>query len=389
MTEQIKAMREARAKLVADAQVLIPQGKTPMTAEIRTKFNRMMTEAEESLRTITGLEQIERETRAANARGAHNPKPGVNTENREALRNWARYGTPMENRAAISTGSTSGVAVINQDMFPEVVQAQKSYAGVANIVRQWHTDTGMPAKTPFVNDTGNLAADITDGSASSELEPPITSTISNVDEFDSGYSLVTVAELEDADYDIEALLRDLLLKRIYRGLAAKLVSGSTNIASVITTATNAPTSSAATTVVWSDLTNLIEQLDPAYLSAGAGARFVMNLQTKMALAATTDSLGRPLYCASAGSEQFDSILGYPIQLSVAHPNMASGAVGAIQFGNFEQGYVLRSVSDIHLFRLTERFLPDYGSYAFLCKARFGGFATNAGTNPVVNLVNHA
>jgi HK97 family phage major capsid protein len=386
MTEQIKAMREARAKLVADAQALIPKGTTPMTAEVRTKFNRMMTDAEESLRTIQGMESIERETRAANARGAFNSKPGVNTENREALRNWARYGTPMENRAAISTGSTSGVAVINQDMFPEVVQAQKSYAGVANIVRQWHTDTGMPAKTPFVNDTGNVAADITDGSASSELEPPITSTISNVDEFDSGYSLVTVAELEDADYDIEALLRDLLLRRIYRGLAAKLVAGSTNITSVITSATNAPASSAATTVVWSDLTNLIEQLDPSYLP---GAKFVMNQSTKMALAAMTDSLGRPLFTASAGSEQFDSILGYPIQLSVAHPNMGSGVVGSIQFGNWESGYCLRSVSDIHLFRLTERFLPDYGSYAFLAKARYGGFALSAGVPPVYNLVNHA
>jgi len=386
MTEQIKAMREARAKLVADAQALIPKGTTPMTAEVRTKFNRMMTDAEESLRTIQGMESIERETRAANARGAFNSKPGVNTENREALRNWARYGTPMENRAAISTGSTSGVAVINQDMFPEVVQAQKSYAGVANIVRQWHTDTGMPAKTPFVNDAGNVAADITDGSASSELEPPITSTISNVDEFDSGYSLVTVAELEDADYDIEALLRDLLLRRIYRGLAAKLVAGSTNITSVITSATNAPASSAATTVVWSDLTNLIEQLDPSYLP---GAKFVMNQSTKMALAAMTDSLGRPLFTASAGSEQFDSILGYPIQLSVAHPNMGSGVVGSIQFGNWESGYCLRSVSDIHLFRLTERFLPDYGSYAFLAKARYGGFALSAGVPPVYNLVNHA
>lgn len=388
MTEQIKALRETRARLIAEAQALIPKGNAEMSKEVRDKFDRIFKDAESLKSTIDGLEQIERETRATNARAAHNPKPqnGQIAENREALRSFLRYGTPIETRAAISTGSTSGVAVLNQAMYSEIVEAQKAYAGLSTVLKPWHTDTGLPAKIPFVNDTTNEAADITDGAASTEVETPITASISNVDEFDSGYVLITVAELEDANYDIETLIRNLLMKRIYRALAQKLVTGSTNIQSVITTATNAATSSAPTAVTWEDLTSLIGSVDEAYQP---NAKFVMNLQTKMTLASMTDTLGRPIFTASAGAEQFDSILGKPIVVSPYHPNMGSGVVGAIQYGDFVQGYTLRDVTDIHLFRLTERWLPDYGSYGFLAKARFGGFATNAGTNPVYNLVNHA
>jgi HK97 family phage major capsid protein len=237
-----------------------------------------------------------------------------------------------------------------------------------------------------VNDTANEATEGQDAVASTEVEPPITSTLSYVDDFDSGYSLITVAELQDSNYDVESFVSQKLMQRIYRKLSAALVAGSTNIQSVITTATNAASSSAQTSVTWADLTALMANLDEAYQ---AGASFAMNQTTKFALAAMVDTLGRPIFTASAGAEQFDSILGKPIHVSVNHPNMGAGVVGAIQYGAWDQAYCLRSVADMHLFRLTERFLPDYSSYAYLVKARFGGFALNAGTNPVYNLVNHA
>jgi HK97 family phage major capsid protein len=388
MTEQIRSLRQSRAALVSEAQKLIPTGNAQMSTEVRTKFNKIMTDAEGMLQTINGLETIERENRAAAARGAHNPRPqnGATGENREALRSWMRFGTEMRaNPLSTATGS-SGLAVLSTTMYPEILEAQKSWGELSTILRPWHTDNGLVVRVPTANDTTNLAGDVTDGAASTEVEPPLTSFLSQVDEFDSGYVLVTVAELEDSNYPLEPFIRDLLMKRIYRSLASKLVTGGTNIQSVITTATNAPTSSSATAVTWADICALIEQVDPAYLP---GARFVMNQSTKMLLASVTDSLGRPIYTASPGSDQFDTILGYPITISQAHPNVASGAVGAIQFGNFTQGYTLRDVTDIHLFALRERWLPDFSSFGYLAKARFGGFATNAGTNPVYNLVNHS
>jgi len=383
-TDQIKALREQRARLIAEAQKLIPTTNVAMGKEIRTKFDAMIADSDTLRTTIANLEQIDAEQRSTLARAANNPRPGQHADNsvKADIRAWMRG----ETRAAIATGSTPGTYVINQDMYPEIVEAQKSWGALSTILKPFHTETGVPVRVPMSSDVANSASDITDGAASTEVEVPLTGFISQVDDFDSGYVLVTVAELEDASYDVDNFVRSQLLKRVYRALAQKLVTGGTNIQSVITTATNSATvSSSATAVTYLDLVALMSNLDPAYLP---GSKFVMNQTVRNSLLTQLDTLGRPLFVPSVQGA-FDQILGYDVVISQAHPNLGSSVVGAVQFGNFQEGYTLRDVSNVMMFRLVERWLPDYGAYGFLAKARFGGFATNAGTNPVYNLVNHA
>ncbi|HEX3659948.1 MAG TPA: phage major capsid protein [Acidobacteriaceae bacterium] len=385
MIDQIKALREQRARLIADAQALIPAGNKAMNAEQRGKFDRMIADAQVLKGTIDNLETLDAEQRSQTARAANNPRPGQHAEStaKSNLRDFMRTG---ERRAAISTGSTSGGYLLNQEMYPEIVEAQKMFAGLSLALKPWHTDTGIPVKVPMSNDTANLASDITDGAASTEVEVPLTGFISQVDDFDSGYVLVTVAELEDANYDVEAFVRNRLSKRIYRALAQKLVTGGTNIQSVITSATAGNTSAAPTTVGYADLVGLYSQLDPAYLP---NAKWVMNQGTRNSLLSIMDNYGRPLFVPSVNKDELDTILGHPVVISPYHPVMAAGVAGCVQFGDFSEGFTLRDVSNMMLFRLVERWLPDYGSYGFLAKARFGAFATNAGTNPVYNLIQHA
>jgi HK97 family phage major capsid protein len=268
------------------------------------------------------------------------------------------------------------------------VTAQKAYAGIASYLQQWETPSGLPAKIPYVADVTNEASDIADGGASAEVEPTITSGLTYVDTLDSGYILVSPLELQDSEFPLESYIEQRLLERVYRKLSAALISGGTNIASVLTMAASAPASSAQTSVAWSDLTNLMAQVDEIYQD---GAVFTMNQNSKFMLAAMVDTLGRPLMTASAGAEQFDSILGKKIVVDPNRPNMGAGTVGAIGYGNYGKAACLRTVSDMHLFRLTERFLIEDGAYALLIKARFGNFATGANTspNPIVNLVNHS
>lgn len=70
-----------------------------------------------------------------------------------------------------------------------------------------------------------------------------------------------------------------------------------------------------------------------------------------------------------------------------HANIAATNV-AVQFGSLTDGYVLRTAGDVSILRLNERY-ADSGEVGFIGYHRNSGFATDAGTHPIINLTQHA
>jgi HK97 family phage major capsid protein len=81
-------------------------------------------------------------------------------------------------------------------------------------------------------------------------------------------------------------------------------------------------------------------------------------------------------------------LARPVIISQYHPTLASTVVGAVQFGSLTDDYVLRTAGDVSILRLNERY-ADMGEVGFIGYHRNQGFATDAGTHPILNLTQHA
>lgn len=110
---------------------------------------------------------------------------------------------------------------------------------------------------------------------------------------------------------------------------------------------------------------------------------MMNSTTRGQILGLTDNYGRPLFVPSVNTHNLDRILGLPVVVSQAHPNVGSGVKGAIQFGSLKDAYTLRSAGDVSILRLNERY-ADTGQVAFIGYHRNSGFATPVGA-PIINL----
>jgi HK97 family phage major capsid protein len=377
----IADLREKRNRVLVDANTLM-QAET-VTAEIRTQFDIAMTEVD----TIDGdIKRLERSAPAEAAQRTTRPAPGAAEDNKAEVRsnflNYMRTGK-IENRDLL-TINAAGAATIPQAFYPEIIAAQKAWGGIVNVVKNFNSDSGAPMKISLANDTANMLAPVTEGTASSEVDPTITSVISSTDELRTGIVKVSLSELNDSAFDLDGFVRNNFGKQYWRGLSSLITNGdSANFASIITGyASGEVTSKTAATLAYADIVAAYAALDPAYIDT---ATWVMNASTRAALLGIVDTLGRPIFVPSPSADAFGTLLGRPVVLNQAMANVATGNV-ALQFGSFQDGYLLRSVNPgLAIIRLNERFL-DSLEVGFIGYARAGGVVTNPGIAPIVNVV---
>lgn len=374
-------LREKRNCLMHEASTLLQA--TEVTAEQRTKAHAILADVDVLDADIAVAERIEAyEAEQRNIATANRPNPSIedrSKEQREALRHYMLSG---ERRDILTSGATGG-AIIPQAFAPEIVQAQKAWGGLYNVVKVWETDNGAPMKTSLVNATGDLMAPTTEGVAPGTADPVATSIIISTDDIE-GLIKVSLDELQDAAFDLDSFVQNVYGQAYFRSLAKLMVTGSTsgNIGSVVTGyAGNAVMTAAAGAIGYADIAAVYGALDPAYVQ---NATWTMNSSTRASLMGVTDTLGRPLFIPSPNAGAFDTLLGRPVVLSQYHASIASGAT-PLQFGDFTSGYKLRTVKPgLSLIRINGD-LSNPGMVGFYARARVGGAATNAGTPAIVNL----
>lgn len=374
--------REKRNRLMHEATGILQAGE--VTAEQRTKAHSILAEVDTLDIDIAASERIaafEAEQRTA-IQNLPNPS-SVEDRNREERSAMAHYVRTGERRDILTSGATGG-AIIPQAFAPEIVQAQKAWGGLYNIVKLWNTDNGAPMKTSLVNATGALMAPTAEGVTPGTSDPTATSIIISTEDVE-GLIKVSLDELQDSAFDLDSFLRDVFGQAYFRSLSGLMVTGSTsgNIGSVVTPyAANSVTTAAVGTLAYADIAAAYGKLDPAYEQT---ATWVMNSTTRAALVGVTDTLGRPLFIPSPNAGAFDSLLGRPVVLSQAHANVATGNT-PLQLGSFSAGYKLRVVKPgLTLIRINGD-MANPGMVGFYARARVGGAATNAGTPAIVNVV---
>lgn len=409
---EIKELRDKRNKLMHDAQALCL--KADRTAEELASAEKMVAEAEEIQRSITVLETTERAIKEAE-RSAQppvadpsdptraNPQAGdESAQRKEAFRNYVRFGVRSnmlqmsesrdmtKEQRDLLAGSGGGAYLVPQEFYPVLIEAKKAWGSIINVVSSEETDSGAPMKMAFDNDTGNLLHESGEPASISEKDPSFSSDLLQTDMLDTGVVKVSLQQLQDSGFDIDKFIRNRFGKRYYRGLTQKITAGSTsgNIGSIVSGAYNAHVSGSPTKISWGDIAALYAALDPAYQM---NAKWSCNSRTVGKLLGVTDSFGRPLYIPAPTAESFDTLLGKPVVQNqylddIEASNSPTTDVVALQFGDFEQGYLLRTVKPgLAIVRLNERYM-DTLEVGFIGYVRAGGVVTDAGTHPIVNLV---
>ncbi len=401
----LQALKDQRNKLLHDAQALLL--KDTVSAEDLVSARKMSDDAsalEERISLLGGIGgELTEENRAVapprSQPGSGNVDVDQGKQNRSKFERFIRYGERSDicrfsghDRAEqrdLLTSAAAG-AFVPQEFYPVLIEAKKAWGGILNELNMKPSDNGAPMKIPFSNDTGNLLTLDSEPSSMSELDPSLTAILLAVDNLKTDVVKVSLPELQDSFFDIDSFIRDQFGKRYYRGLTSLVTNGSwagsppaaQNIESITSAAVTGATSAASGAIAWADITALYGSLDPAY---EIDAVFSMNSKTRAYLLGVTDTLGRPLYIPAPTAGSFDMILGKRVVLNQYLPDIATTNV-AIQYGDFKQGYMLREVKPgLAIVRLNERYM-DTLEVGFIGYCRAGGVGTNAGTNPIVNLV---
>jgi HK97 family phage major capsid protein len=202
-----RELREKRAKLIADAQVILRNVKH--TSEDVTNANKMLDDADVIKSEYEAVERgaaMDEEIRST--RPISQPIPGAidTPESRkaaetEAFRNYIVSGkVSTENiRNLRSYNKTTASVVEHRDMNgdtgvdggylvpvgynPEIESAKLAYGQLLTVVRDWRTNSGQPIQWPLSDDVSSVSTEMTDGTDVAELDIPLGQVTFNVSTF--------------------------------------------------------------------------------------------------------------------------------------------------------------------------------------------------------------
>lgn len=415
----IKEMQDTRNKLLLDAQAILlgATREKPITAEQRASVDAMLADVditEADITRLTRANTVEAENRSSRPNPLPNPGSSsasqsadeVKQRQKVAFDKMIRGNDPnlnlnaetrnrfaeVETRAILSTGA--GGTFVPQAFYPDLLESEKAWGDLLNIVGTIKSDNGAPTKYAMSNDTGSVMFEETEGTADANAtqDPVLTGALITTSLLSCPPILVGWAELQDSEFDITEFVKNILGKRYFRSLSAMCVNGSTsgNIASILTgvAAASPVTTATAGTTVYSDIAALYGKLDPAY---EPNSTFAMNNTTRAALLGEVDTLGRPLFLVAptAGSAAFSTLLGRPVAIVQALPNIGAGAY-PILFGDFKAGYLLKTVNPgLGINILRELYAAQF-AVGFIPFARAGSaFIAPGGPPIIVGLKGHA
>jgi HK97 family phage major capsid protein len=422
-------LREKRAQQIAEAQRILLAD--TLDAEKRAQATTMVADVEQMEKDIDALEKLEAmEQRSAATQKPNRPNPDGSIEGEvpeaakaeeRAFEKYLRYGMEeldaderkalrgqrldgrmafqvpksvvqrafpkqqREQRDLLTTGSAGDL--IPQGFLPTLIDASLFIGNLTTAVRKKVTNNnGAPIKIALSNDTANSLTTLTaEATVVTEQDPAFSGVVSNTDTV-ATLVKVSVQELDDSYFQLPTWLRDKFGLRYLRGLESLIPAGNgSNISSLVTGAHAANTTTAATGPVFEDFTTCYGTLDPSYLP---NAKWAMSQTTRVYVMGLLDTLNRPLFIPSPNSGTLDQILGHPILISQALPPANVAANVGVLFGDFNEGYLLRTDGDVNIVRLNERYM-DTLEVGFLAYARIGGISTDAGTHPLLKMTTHA
>lgn len=391
----IKALREQRVKLVADARAL---GDIVGDAEKTAKFNEMMDAADALAAKIANEERLydaERSLEDVRERRAGREDTRAEAETRsdvtydtafrsyviggrealsgEELRALGRGFQANETRAQSVGTTTAGGYLVPQGFQAELEKTMKAYGGVESVARVVTTSTGADIPWPTMNDTGNVGALLSENTQVSAGDLTFGSVTLKCYTYSSNLVLVSLQLLQDDAIGIEGVIGSALGERLGRIANTHFTTGtgSSQPQGVVTGASTGVTAAGATAIAYDDFVNLYHSLDPAYR---ANAHYMFNDSTLAAAKKLKDSQGRPLWVPGLAVREPDTILDAPYTINQDMASIATGNVTAL-FGDFSK-YIIRRAKDVTMIRMNERY-ADYLQVGFVAFNRQSGHVINS------------
>lgn len=370
--DRIQALREQRAKLMADASAIL-QGEN-LTTEHRTQADKMFADVdviEADLAREERIAKFQAEQRTA-------PRPpreqvgvgnGQKEEHRSALRNFILKG---ETRDILTTDN--GKPLLQPEFYPELVTALKSYGALANVVEFMQTETGNDMKIPLYNDLARGLTPIAENAPITRRDPVISLKTSAVEKFETQEIYLTNEQMTDSYFSLENFLTENLLEAYYRGVNQLVTEGSPSgkIESIVNTAAVGAVAASQTAITYDDLIALYGAADTRILQ---NSSWVLSSKTRAQLMAIKLTTGEPLL-TSANSGNFTELLGRPMVVSEFMPDVAAGDKSLL-LGDLKRGYTLRQVGNISIRRLNELYARQ-DAVSFYGIVRLSGFSKNPG-----------
>lgn len=238
-----------------------------------------------------------------------------------------------------------------------LIQKRTAFGGFMNAAENITTSDGRPLAWPSIAAEVHTTADIAAEGAASAAGADFVFTEVTLGAYKyaaTGTSnipvKVSVELLQDAQFDVAALVSRRLGERIARKQAYDLVNG-TGSGEPLGIAYGTAGTIEADITGFASISNLVHALDPAYRP---GSAWVMNDATaaiiEQLLDGASGTSGRPLLqTAETGIESPHSIyrlLGYPVIIDQAMPTMNTNDVIGIAFGNWKEAYIVRHVKDV-------------------------------------------
>lgn len=396
--EQIKALRENRARLVTEAGAILDAAtkeSRALTTEEEQRFDTLHADAdkvkaeidraerqadlEAELRSGAGREAVV-ETDESRKAGSENAEERAHQE-MEAFRTFVAFGPsqmtegerailspyqvnirkdldPAEQRVLATGTPSAGGYTIPVGFRAVLEEALKAFGGIRRLRTMiLRTESGNELQLPKVDDTANEGRLLGESQPVTDTDPEFDQLVLGAYKYSSDQVMLPFELTQDSAFDLLAYLARALATRIGRitnrhfttGTGAGQPHGAVAASLLGKTGANGQT----TSVIYDDLVDLIHSVDPDYR---ADSEFTFNDNTLSKLRKLKDQNQLPIWQAGLVGREPDRILGYPYAVNQDVASMAASAK-SILFGNF--GYfIVRDVGQMRVVRLNELYAAN-------------------------------
>ena len=391
LRERLAASNKAAKALLAD------KGAQAWSTEDQTTFDNHMEDSDRVERQIAAHQKMldkDRETNVTDFDEFKKAKPGGKPEAMQGFETFLRK-KPSEmsaeeaqifrNTMSTTTGSQGGYGVMPL-VATTLIDLLKSWGYMRKVADQMTTSNGADLSYPTSDGTSEIGEIVTQNSSATAADPTFGTVPVNTYKFGSKIITVPIELVQDAQFDVVAMVMKRMRDRIGRIQNQKFTVGAGTTEpfglSVAAGVGKTGTTGQTLTVIYDDLIDLIDSLDAAYLDEplsdpqmpGVAPGFMFSQTMRRVVRKIKDTAGRPIWTPSydggMAAKTPDLLLGYPVNINNDMPVPAANAK-SIAFGNLHK-YLIRDAMDITIFRFDDSAYMSKGQYGFLAWARAGG-----------------
>lgn len=388
--KSIQALRERLASLKKDARNLLEEkGSATWTTEEQAKFDNLVDEAERVEHQIDAHQRlldeeadkhfndVQRKTGEQVRDDARNPgRQALEIYLRTMTKNLSPEQALMIRNTMSTTTPSEGGYTVQSTIASAVIDAMKDYAGMRRVAERLVTASGAPLSYPSSDGTTEEGEIIAENASASDADISFGTVPLNVFKFSSKVITIPIELLQDTTIDILALLNMRVRDRVGRIQNKKFTigtgTGEPYGLSVAAGVGKTGTTGQTTTVIYDDLVDLVDSIDPAY--AANELKFMFGQTMRRTIRKIKDTAGRPIwtpsYDAGMTAKTPDLLMGHAVELNNHMPVPAANAK-SIAFGALNK-YMVRDAMEVTLFRFEDSAYLKKGQVGFLAWCRAGG-----------------